>query len=351
MRVTSSGGLASEGRGAGAPQIIRIAADSLEGARERFSRDVHDGLSRSPKALPSAYFYDARGSELFRKIMDLPEYYLTRAETEILERHGGAIAAAFSGGECDVVDLGAGDGSKTALLLVQLKRVAADVRYVPVDVSEAALVSAIEGCTHRLPRLQAAGVLAQYHDGLSWLARRDPGRRRLVLFLGSNVGNMDDATAGSFFRALRAVLLPGDHVLVGFDLLKDPSLLLRAYDDAAGVTAEFNLNLLRRINRELEGDFQPSAFRHHATFAPGRRAMESYLLSTQRQSVRVAGRSYDFAAWEPLHTEVSRKYREADVHAFARDAGFVEATHFRDERRLFLDALWRVEGRAEGSPA
>jgi dimethylhistidine N-methyltransferase len=327
---------------------VRLAREPGADDFRRFERDVHDGLARVPKALPSLYFYDARGSDLFRRIMDLPEYYLTRAEREVLERHGRVIAELLAGRQCDVVDLGAGDGAKTRILLGHLARAGSDVRYLPVDVSDGALATVLDACAAELPWLPTEGVVAEYEAGIRWLSRRDANRSRLVLFLGSNVGNLDDVNARGFFSSLYEALLPGDHVLVSFDLVKDVRVMQPAYDDASGVTAEFNLNLLRRINRELGANFDENAFRHYATFSPSRRAMESYLLSCKAQKVRVGRREYAFEAWEPLHTEISRKYYESDVRGFAEDVGFVEVGHFFDERRLFVDALWRV-GPAEGA--
>jgi uncharacterized SAM-dependent methyltransferase len=163
-----------------------------------------------------------------------------------------------------------------------------------------------------------------------------------VLLLGSNIGNFARGPARRFFRALRGALRPGDHVLVGFDLIKDVELLQAAYDDSAGVTAEFNLNLLRRINRELDGDFRIGAFRHFAAFSPARGAMESHLLSTTAQSIHVAGRRFELEPWEAIRTEISCKYRISEVSAFARDAGFVEVAHYLDERGFFVDALFGV---------
>jgi dimethylhistidine N-methyltransferase len=242
-----------------------------------------------------------------------------------------------------VIDLGAGDGLKTRILLEHFHARPDAVRYLPIDVSEHALHSVLAGCRREQPWLAAQGVIADYAEGIEWLSRRDPSRRRLVLVLGSNVGNLTHGGTQRFFRSLRAALRPGDHLLVGFDLVKDAQVLQLAYDDPAGVTAEFNLNLLRRINRELDGDFDPRAFQHHAAFAPTRRAMESYLISTRAQTVHVAGRSFEFEAWEPIRTEISCKYRPSDVSAFARDAGFAEVGHYLDERRFFVDALWSVE--------
>jgi dimethylhistidine N-methyltransferase len=322
--------------------LVYVAQQASASDLQNFERDVHRGLSRTPKVLSSMYFYDDQGSELFRRIMELPEYYLTRAELEVLERHGRSIVAPMLDEACDVVDLGAGDGLKTQLLLEQLRQGNGDVRYVPIDVSDYALRTALDSCRQRLPWISARGVVAEYAEGIAWLGRHEPGRRRFVLALGSNIGNLQRAEATEFFRSLRAALSPGDHVLVGFDLMKDVQLLQRAYDDSAGVTAEFNLGLLRRINRELGADFDVTAFRHFATFSPQRQAMESYLMSVRGQRARVGAVSYAFDAWEGIQTEVSCKYRPSDVRTFASQAGFTELQHFYDERHWFLDALWRV---------
>jgi dimethylhistidine N-methyltransferase len=340
--VHSPGARAHDGPECGPnTNLLRVGAQ-LEPERLRFERHVVSGLARTPKALSSMYFYDARGSELFRRFMELPEYYVTRVEHEILEQHGARIVAPLLGADCEVVDLGAGDGLKARILLQHFRAAQGAVRYLPVDVSEDALRTVLAVTHKQQPWLPAQGVVADYAGAIAWLGEHDPWRRRLVLLLGSNIGNLARGPARRFFRARRGALRPGDHVLVGFDLIKDVDLLQAAYDDSAGVTAEFNLNLLRRINRELGGDFRLGAFRHFAAFSPVRRAMESYLLSTAAQSVHIAGRSFAFEPWEPIRTEISCKYRVAEVSAFARDAGFVEVTHHCDERRFFVDALWRV---------
>jgi dimethylhistidine N-methyltransferase len=320
-------------------------ASTPEEPLAQFRHDVTHGLSRTPKRLPSVHLYDARGSELFRRIMELPEYYVTRVERAILERAAPRIMAqllAVPGG-VDVIDLGAGDGTKTRVLLQAACSAAERLRYLPIDVSPHALGCALAACRAELPWLQAQGVVAEYAEGIAWIARRDPARRRLVLLLGSNVGNMSRARTRRFLRELRRALRPGDQMLVGFDLLKDVDVLQRAYDDARGVTAEFNLNLLRRINRELGGDFDLGAFRHLAVFSPQRRAMESYLLSVRAQRVQVAGLCHAFAAWEPIRTEVSCKYRVDELRAFGRHAGLREAMLLTDELERFADVLWSVE--------
>jgi len=328
------------------PNIVELWRDS---GRRRFEQDVYEGLSGKPKRLSSMYFYDEQGSELFRNIMELPEYYVTRVEREILLAHAGEIVAPLLETPCDVVDLGAGDGLKTRILLERL--VGHDARYVPIDISQRALVDAWRACRERLPWLPVLPVRAEYFAGIAHIAALQPDRTRLVLLLGSNIGNMEAPAANNFFRSLRDALRPGDHVLVGFDLVKDLEVLHRAYDDSAGVTAQFNLNLLRRINRELEGHFHLADFRHHATFSHARQGMESYLVSRRNQQVRVGKFQFDFAAWEPIHTEVSLKYREPDVHEFAQNAGFIEVGQFTDAKSYFLNALWRVpEGPASSSP-
>jgi L-histidine N-alpha-methyltransferase len=308
-----------------------------------FLADVQAGLGRQPRSLPSKYFYDDRGSRLFQWICRLPDYYLTRVEREILDRHGGAILAPLCGRPCTVVDLGAGDGHKTLRLLRRLAQAGAGVTYAPVDLSQAALEEAAARVRSRLPGLPVQPVRATYSSALRRLASLPQADSRLVLFLGSSIGNFEHAAARSTLRALRRALRPGDHLLVGFDLVKPLSLLQRAYDDPPGVTRAFNLNLLARINRELGADFDLSAFRHVATWDPVRPAMESWLESTRAQAVRIAAHRHRFAPGERIHTEISGKYSDAQVTAFGADAGFTEVGRFSDPSRWFVDVLWRVD--------
>jgi len=311
-------------------------------AREQFRRDVLAGLARTERALPSVWFYDAWGSRLFQRIMQLPGYYPTRVETEIIERHADAMLASLPGGPSAVVDLGAGDGAKTRLLLRAAVERAGDVVYAPVDVSATALASAAGRMRAAWPGLRVRPVHGDYVAGLAQAARASVPAPLLALLLGSNIGNLEWSAAVSLLRALRRALRRGDHLLVGFDLLKDEAVLRAAYDDPEGVTAAFNLNLLARINRELGGDFELGCFRHQATFDAGRPAMESWLVSLRSQVVTVAGRRFLLGDGERLHTEISWKYTEAQVTALAREAGFEEVARYHDERRWFQDALWRV---------
>jgi L-histidine N-alpha-methyltransferase len=308
------------------------------------ARDVLAGLRRVPKRICSSALYDAEGSRIFQRIMELPSYYLSRAEEEVFRTHAHAIARGFRGERVTVVDLGAGDGSKTVLLLRALSDVANEVAYVPVDVSRAALDDLERAHRDRLPAIQFSAVEGDYLNGLAEAAARYPGRRRLALFLGSNIGNLEAREAVNLLSTWRGGLSRGDELLLGFDLLKDPELLQRAYDDDEGVTAEFNRNLLRRLNRELDADFDVDAFRHLARYNPQVAAMESYLVSERDQIVHVAGERIHFLAWEAIQTEVSCKYREADVRSFAEKSGFHPSGWYYDSRHWFLDALFRVDG-------
>jgi dimethylhistidine N-methyltransferase len=311
---------------------------------EALARDVLAGLRRAPKRICSSALYDAEGSRIFQRIMALPSYYLSRAEEEVFRTHAAAIAARFRGQRLSVVDLGAGDGSKTVLLLRALSEVAREVAYVPVDVSRSALEELERAHRERLPGMPFSAVEGDYLNGLAEAAARYPASRRLALFLGSNIGNLEAREAVALLSTWRGALSPGDELLLGFDLLKDPDLLQRAYDDDEGVTAEFNRNLLRRLNRELDADFDLDAFRHLARYNPQVAAMESYLVSARDQVVHVAGERIHFMAWEAMQTEISCKYREVDVRSFAEKSGFAPSGWYYDSRHWFLDTLFRVDG-------
>jgi len=305
--------------------------------------DVLTGLSRTPKALPSKYFYDEEGSRLFRRIMEQPEYYLTGCEREILTWHREKILSWAGNDGFDVVELGAGDGTKTRVLLEHFLRRGVDFRYVPVDICEEAVEGCVARLTESLREVEISGLVSEYFDGLRWLSRLG-GRRNLVLFLGSNIGNFSSGEAVEFLHHLWNALNPDDLVLIGFDLLKDIEIIGRAYNDAAGVTAAFNRNLLLRINRELDADFDPEAFSFYSTFNLRTSAVESYLVSRRSQAVQVRalGQSFAFEQWEPLQTERSQKYRESDIHELAGRTGFEVLGVLKDSRGYFADALWRV---------
>lgn len=322
------------------PQIVEALHDPLRD----FAYDTLVGLSEIPKRLSSKYFYDDRGSRFFQRIMAVPEYYPTSCEKEILERHADAIVAPFLDGPLNLVDLGAGDGAKTMILLEALRRAGADFTYAPIDISEGAMKHLVATIRERMPGVRVEGLVSEYNDGVHYLGR-DRGRKNLVLFLGSNIGNFNRVQARAFLRRLWSSLQEGDHLFIGFDLKKDIEILLAAYNDPSGVTADFNLNLLHRMNRELGADFDVESFRHYGTYNVFSGAMESYLVSLEPQVVRIDAleQSFAFDAWEPIHTEYSYKYLRSDIESLASDTGFEIVERFEDERRWFLDALWRVE--------
>ncbi len=320
-----------------------LSETTTESDHAAFALDVLTGLSERPKRLSSRWFYDDRGSELFEQIMAAEEYYPTDLERSIFTDQGAAIAAHFAGQELDVVDLGAGDGSKTFLLLEHLAAAGVTTRYVPVDISEGAMRSLYRKVAERLPGQQVAGIVGDYVSALRHLHGQDE-RQRLVLFLGSNIGNFDKPRARAFLRRIWTGLRPGDHTLIGFDLKKDIEALLAAYNDRDGITAAFNLNLLQRINRELGGHFDLSQWRHYGTYNVFSGAMESYIVSRVKQDVRIdALRStFSFNPWEPIHTEYSYKYLDSDIDGLAAFTGFDIVGRFADPKGWFCDALWRV---------
>jgi dimethylhistidine N-methyltransferase len=314
-------------------------------AAESLAADVLAGLANRPKTLSSAWFYDERGSELFQRITQLEEYYLTRCEREILEHCSGDIATVLAGAPVRVVEIGAGDGHKTEILLDRLLAAGLELEYVPIDICR----TAVESLTAKLRRnlgnrpVRLRGVVADYFEGLASL-RGQAGVRSLVLFLGSSIGNFDHGQARRLLRALRQAIAPGDLALIGFDLKKDVRVLQRAYDDAAGITREFNFNLLERINRELGGTFDRRRFDHHAAYNFRLGCMESWLVSRRRQQVTIAalGRSFALGAWEGIRVERSYKYDPAQIESLARKSGFEPCVHLADRRRWFVDSLWEA---------
>ncbi|MFJ4602401.1 L-histidine N(alpha)-methyltransferase [Streptomyces griseoluteus] len=283
--------------------------------------DVLDGLSADPKTLPPKWFYDARGSELFERITELPEYYPTRAEREILQNRSGEIAAAS--GARTLIELGSGSSSKTRHLIDALTSVEA---YVPVDVSESALVQAGRALTGERPGLAVHALIADFTEPMTLPETPGP---RLVAFLGGTLGNLLPAERSGFLAGVRAMLAPGDGLLLGTDLVKEEEVLVRAYDDASGVTAAFNKNVLSVIDRELGADFDPDAFDHVARWDPEREWIEMRLRSRTAQTVKIPalGMVVDFAAGEEMRTEVSAKFRREGVGAELHEAG-LDLTHW-----------------------
>lgn len=317
---------------------------SEEELRQDFARDVLKSFSQKPRKISSRYFYDDEGSRLFQKITGLEEYYPTQAEREILEEHSISILNEIGKSEpVSIIELGAGDGHKTRVLLQKASEQGIPVSYYPIDISEKALQLLSEEHIKSLSEIQLYPLHAEYQSALDYIRNKIKGRK-LVLFLGSNIGNFPPAEADHFLEDIWLSLGNGDFLLTGFDLAKDPAILLPAYSDSNGVTKDFNLNLLRRINSELGGNFDLQKFRHYATYNPHKSAMESFLISLENQEIRIdyLNRSFRFAENEPLQTECSYKYTSASIHDFADRNGFRQIKNFTDKNLYFADSLWEV---------
>ena len=297
--------------------------------------DVLRGLRESPKRLSPTWFYDERGSQLFDEICELPEYYITRTETGILQRHAAAIAACI-GENALLVEFGSGASTKTRLLLDQLPNLAA---YVPVDISRTHLMAAAQRIAASYPGLEVLPAFADFTKAFTLPKPTRTPSRVVVFFPGSTIGNFDPPAAIELMRVMRRIAThPGTArggLIIGFDLEKDPSVLERAYDDSAGVTAEFNLNVLRRLNRDAGADFNLEAFQHRAVWVPEAHRIEMRLVSTVPQTVTIAGESVSFAANEPLITEHCHKYTPEAFAIQAAAAGWAARRTWADSTDYF----------------
>ena len=309
-----------------------------------FAADTLRGLSAAPKRLFSKYFYDEKGDALFQQIMAMPEYYLTDCEFEIFKNQGTEILDSVNEDAFDLLELGAGDGTKTKILLEKLLAARVDFRYLPIDISENALKGLQKNLTAALPALDMETLQGDYFRILDDL-KSIGSRRKLVLFLGSNIGNFSPPDAEKFLCKMNEVLASGDLLLIGADLKKDPAVIQAAYDDPTGVTAAFNLNLLTRMNRELEANFNPDAWKHWETYNPVTGEAKSYLVSKKQQTVNISalGCSFDFAAWEAVWVELSQKYSREELELLAEKCGYSVVRHFTDARGYYADSLWRKE--------
>ncbi|GAA5117742.1 L-histidine N(alpha)-methyltransferase [Pseudonocardia adelaidensis] len=291
--------------------------------------DARAGLTARPKHLPPKWFYDARGSALFEKITELPEYFPTRTERALLERTADAIAV--TSGADTIVELGSGSSAKTRLLLDAFRRTGSLRRYVPQDVSASALRDAMSELAADYPGLELHGVVG---DFTAHLDRLPPEGHRMVAFLGGTIGNLLPPERAGFLRALRAALRPGEQFLLGTGLVADPAVLVPAYDDAAGVTAEFNRNVLHVLNRELGADFDVDAFDHEAVWDAENEWIEMHLVARRAMTVTVAALdlTVEFAAGEEMCTEVSAKFRLPGLRAMLADAGFTVVGSWADQQ-------------------
>jgi L-histidine N-alpha-methyltransferase len=310
-----------------------------------FAADVLAGLSGEHKRVPSVYFYDKKGSELFRGITRQSEYYLTRCETEVLRRYRWALARLFGRRQpFNLIELGAGDGLKTSVLIEHFLKERLEFSYVPVDICAESVRKTIRNFKAMdCENLKICGLVDDYSSAMRWMAKESRGRN-VVLFLGSTIGNFQDDDARTFLSELSGSLRRGDLVFIGFDLRKDPAILNRAYNDKAGMTREFNLNLLDRMNRELGADFDRGKFEHFGYYNERISAMESWLISLEDQAVNIReiGSVFYFKKGERIHTEYSHKYSVDDISGLMGGAGFSMVRTFFDSRRFFADSLWKV---------
>jgi L-histidine Nalpha-methyltransferase len=298
--------------------------------------DVRAGLTTVPKQLPPKWFYDARGSELFERITELPEYYPTRTERALLDRSADEIAV--TSGADTLVELGSGSSAKTRLLLDAFSRAGSLRRYVPQDVSEAALRQAMDALAAEYPKLELHGVVGDFTSHLDRLPRGD---RRMVAFLGGTIGNLLPGERAAFLHQLRSVLQPGEQLLLGTGLVIEEDVLVRAYDDSAGVTADFNRNVLRVLNRELRADFPVEAFAHRAWWNAEQEWIEMRLVAERAMTVTIAelDLQVQFAAGEEVRTEISAKFRPSGVRAMLADADFTVTRVWTDPRDRFALTL------------
>lgn len=322
---------------AGQPAPAEAARAKHDAVRDDFAEAVLSGLARKERSIPCRFFYDAVGSELFEEITKLDEYYPTRAETQLLETHRGEIAGLVGAGRV-LIEFGSGSSRKTSLLVGALGKVPV---YIPIDIAAESLKEAATWLSEQHEGLTILPLIADFTKTRS-LPRAAQRRRKLGFFSGSTIGNLGHAEAEAFLANATRLLGKGSAFLIGVDLKKPVSILIPAYNDRRGVTAAFNLNLLVRINRELDGDFDLSCFAHDAVYNERQGRIEMYLVSLAEQTVRVQGRAFAFAEGERIHTENSHKYTVAEFQALARVSGWRPVKAWTDPDQLFSLHLLRL---------
>jgi L-histidine Nalpha-methyltransferase len=306
-----------------------------------FLRDVVRGLSATPKYIPSQYFYDEEGSRLFQQIMQLEEYYLPEAEMEIIENQTEKIIGDLNltNNYLDVIELGAGDGTKTLSFLQLASKTGVNIHYYPLDISPEILKTNSSLINRHLPSIQVSPLAGNFFDTLSNLP--ETKNQRLIMFMGSNIGNLTDKEIANLFEKIGSALTPADGILIAFDLKKCPHTILRAYNDSKGITRAFNLNLLHRINRELHADFDVSRFEHYPVYDPVSGSVHSYLISQREQKVRVHidNHTFQLASFEPIHTEISRKFSLPQIEKLCTISGLDVTDHYTDVKQNYAITL------------
>ena len=311
-----------------------------------FATDVLSGLKNKPKRISSKYFYDEKGSEIFKKIMRMPEYYPTNCEYDIFKNQAEEIRQVFCNNHCmfDLIELGAGDGMKTKVLIDHFLKKNVNFQYIPIDISAGAVENLAGNLKAVFPKLNIRPLIGDYFEMMHLLNGYD-SLPKVLLFLGSNIGNFNWEESILFLKQLGAVMNKNDRLLIGFDLKKDPDVILKAYNDPHGHTRDFNLNLLTRMNTELGADFNLDAFRHYPLYEPSSGEARSYLMSLKEQTVRFKELEVDvhFKKWETIHTEISRKYDKESINAMAKESGFEVVRNFTDDRQYFMNSYWKLK--------
>jgi len=309
----------------------------------KFRSDVLNGLKNKPKKLSSKYFYDKIGDHLFQEIMAMPEYYLTKCELDIFKNKTENLTSLIvsENEPFDLIELGAGDAMKSTYLLKYLVEKGRDFTYMPIDISGNILSILNEKLNSEVPELEIISLEGDYFEMLDKAASMS-ARKKVVLFLGSNIGNMNKDEAESFCVELNKNLNSGDVVLIGVDLKKNPHIILSAYNDQSGTTAAFNLNLLSRINRELNADFEVDNFQHYQTYDPVSGDCRSYLVSLKDQNVMIENEIISFKENELIDMEVSRKFSESGINELAEKSGFKVVGEIKDSKNWFVDSVWEV---------
>lgn len=324
-------------------ESVILESNQIINLQYQFGLDVLTGLLKTNKQLYSKYLYDKTGCELYNKITSHADYYLTNCEIEILEIHGHNIIQFFNDKSCNLIEFGPGQGIKTQIILQHLFNNRSSFEYFPVDISVDYIKKLTSSLKIKFPKLKTSGIVADYINGLN-LLRTNSNQRNIVLFFGSSIGNFTTSETYAFLHSLWNVLNNNDIVLIGFDLRKNIEILKRAYDDSQGITRKFNLNFLQRINRELDANFQLNKFCHYASYNPISSAMESYLVSQEKQMVTIGKlqQNFHFKPWEAIHLEHSQKYLLSDINQFAKNTGFEVMENFTGSKNYFVDSLWRV---------
>lgn len=309
-----------------------------------FEKEVHEGLTSFPKYLSSKWFYDKKGDKLFQDIMAMPEYYLTNCEYNIMERYAQELAKAFDNDKgFDLIELGAGDGKKTKLLLKQLVQDDINFNYLPIDISQNALDSLEENLNKEMPRVNVKTQQGTYFEVLENISEYKT-RKKVILVLGSNIGNLLHPQAIDFLQKLKNVMSKDDMLFMGFDQKKNPQTILDAYNDKDGITEAFNKNILHRINDEMDANFNPDQFLHWEVYDPESGTAKSYLVSKINQDVQLKSLQLEvnFKQWESIHTEISQKYDDDIVNWLAKESGLNVHQQYTDDKNYYKNYIFKI---------